>query len=107
MSDVWTWLPSPSLSALERSILLQLSYVLSKPEQGLQLTVYFCTKGERECACDGCQPNSLSPSHRISQDRPGNSFLMFFQITLILTPSATDILPVPGFNYRWQQSAIN
>lgn len=62
MSYVWTWLPSPSLSALEHSILLQLSFVLSKPERGLQLAVYFCTKGDRECACDGSPSLSLSLS---------------------------------------------
>lgn len=59
-----------SLSALQSSILLQLSFVLSKPERGLQLTVYFCTKGDWECACDGCQPNSPSLSLSLCVSHP-------------------------------------
>lgn len=65
MSYVWTWLPSPSLSTLQRSILLQLSYVLSKPEQGLQLAVYFCTR-EKETVPVTVVNQSLSLSFPLS-----------------------------------------
>lgn len=96
---------SLSLSALECSILLQLSFSL-QPRARPSINSLFLHKERQRILLGGLLTGlslSLFLTH-ISQDRPGNSFLMFFQITLILTLSATAVLPLPAFNYRWQYS---